>query len=201
MTRVSYSAAAAAMAVLLAACVATGQTPAPSGTPSLLIQGGDDAAEPDAGLTGPRSETSGTTNGATIVTRTTSAAIASATAGTTGEPVNMTVTVRRLAAGTKPSVADKSPSLAEEQPVQAVDAPTQADGPAAAPPPSPSPPDGPPGAHLPTAPSSVGWKMPASLFLSSCLMLYVYVIVWELVSCSLCIRTAYPRHWFLNCSL
>ena len=123
-----------------------GQTPAPSGTPSLPIQGGDDAAAPDTGV---GSESAGTGNGATTVTRTASGASASATAGSTGGPANVSVNVSRLHVGVTYDGADKSPSPAEEQPVQAVDGPVPDVGPEAPPPPSPPPSEDPPGVHLP----------------------------------------------------
>jgi len=144
--RLSYSAAAAAMAMLLAACVATGQTPAPSGTPSLLVQGGDDAAEPVTDSTEFRSESAGTTDGAISIVRNASGASAS-TGGTTGGPVHVSVTVSRLGVRAKPKVADEFPSTAAEQPAQAVGALMRDDVSEGGPPPSPPPSDTSPGVN------------------------------------------------------
>ena len=148
MMRVSCSTTAAAMSALLVACLAMGQTPAPSGRQSLLTQGDNDASAPDGGFGSVRA---GTANGAVNITRTASGASASATAGSTGGPANVSVTVSRLPVdvGVTHDDPDEAPSPAAEQPAQAVEGPMQGDGPDAAPPPMPPPADEPPGVDLP----------------------------------------------------
>ena len=175
MARVICSTTAAAMAMLLAACVATGQTPATSGIPSLLPQGADDAAAPDTGI---GSGSGGTTNGAITVNRTASGASASATAGSTGGPANVSVTVSRVPVVVMHDDPDEAPSPAAEQPAQLVDGPMQDDVPAAATPPSPPAADSPPGVHLPSAPYSADLTCPESLAPCSCIIDYVKIVIF-----------------------